>query len=97
MQETGCVYVRASYAISSSTQLVTRLSFMTLPFPFSYNKAAEDFNTKEEWDDYLENIEDISKWELHMLAPMPHPHARHDNLTLHATLLCMQSGICQTM
>lgn len=27
----------------------------------SFNKTEQDFSTKDEWDDYLESVEDISK------------------------------------
>jgi hypothetical protein len=31
-----------------------------------YNKTQEDFDSKDEWDNYLEQMEDISEWHMCM-------------------------------
>lgn len=40
----------------------TTLRSMCAGTPCSYNKEREDFDSKESFDDYLEEVEDISKW-----------------------------------
>jgi ribosomal protein S26 len=50
---------------------------------YSYDETIDDFQTKEEWYDYMETIEDIS--ELVLVKSSSHPRVAH---ALRACVLC---------